>query len=220
MKAKLLKNPVRTAIKRMFKRGDVPGLDLRAKMDEPSILALLNQAMAAKVQKDLLLGKEQEALQRRPLSFSTFLYDRMLLEHGRLPAAAGQLVQLGNGLAALEEEQPYARLVFRTMGMTTPPYRPDEIQVVLKAHQFFLLCQGIWLNRMRRTPGSVLPSESALSNLADGGSCSIFEVLDELRLAFQQAPFVCDRLLRSLRPDCLAPGAQDGTAAGRDQQQQ
>ena len=128
-------------MKRMFKQGAVPGLDLGVKMDESSILALINQAMAEKVQKDLLLEQEQDALRRRPLSFSSFLYDRMLLEHGRLPVVGEQLVQLGNGLAALEEEQPYARLVFRTMGMTTPPYRPDELQVVLKAHQFFLLCR-------------------------------------------------------------------------------
>ena len=41
---------------------------------------------------------------------------------------------MSNGLAALEVNDPYAKILMRTLGMTTPPFRNDEINVVLRAH--------------------------------------------------------------------------------------
>ena len=39
-----------------------------------------------------------------------------------------------NGLAHFELNNKYAKLLNRLLGLTTPPLRNDEIQVVLKSH--------------------------------------------------------------------------------------
>ena len=41
---------------------------------------------------------------------------------------------MSNGLVSLEENNPYAKILMRTLGMSIPPYRNDEINVVLRSH--------------------------------------------------------------------------------------
>ena len=47
------------------------------------------------------------------------------------------------------------------------------------------------------------PAQEQLSNLETGGECSVFELIDELMEAFQNDRQLIDRLLSTLKPDCL-----------------
>jgi hypothetical protein len=47
------------------------------------------------------------------------------------------------------------------------------------------------------------PTEDQLNNIENGGVCSAFEIIDELKVAFEHDRQLIDRLLSTLKPDCL-----------------
>ena len=114
-----------------------------------------------------------------------------------------------NGLAALEDDHAYAKILMRMLGMTTPLYRYDEVQVVLKAHQFFIGCQEKWVKRVTEVDKEEAPSAEKLCNISNGGICSVFEIIDGLKEAFEHDKQMTDRLLSTLKPDNLAPSIRN-----------
>ena len=68
-----------------------------------------------------------DVLQRRPQLFHNYLYDQSLLKFGKYSLSAENIVKMCNGLTSLEDDDPYAKVLLRIMGMTVPPFRFDEI---------------------------------------------------------------------------------------------
>lgn len=94
----------------------------------------------------------------------------------------------------VKEIGPYNKLILRILGMTVPPQRQQEVQIILQAHLFFLQSQakhaGICTNE-----------------LYDGGFMNIFDLMDDISDAFQngseESVASCFHLLSSIRPNCL-----------------
>jgi hypothetical protein len=55
---------------------------------------------------------------------------------------------------------------------------------VLKANKFFILCQKKWIDRVVKEDNMEPPSAEDISNINNGGVCSAFEIIDELKDAF------------------------------------
>lgn len=71
--------------------------------------------------------------------------------------------------------------MFRLIGIAPPPYRHSEKQLVLQSIEFFKICQGIWVKDLSEQGlKEAILSEDKISNMDDGGLCSIFVIIDEL----------------------------------------
>lgn len=51
--------------------------------------------------------------------------------------------------------------------------------------EFFKKCQSKWVNRVINEDKMAPPSEYDLNNIHNGGVCSAFEIIDELKDAFE-----------------------------------
>ena len=49
-----------------------------------------------------------------------------------------------NGLTIEQKTNPFAHTLSNMIGMAVPPYRLDEIQIVLRCHLFFKMVQESW----------------------------------------------------------------------------
>ena len=98
------------------------------------------------------------------------------------------------------------------LGLGIPPLRLDEIQIVLRTHIFFKLVQDEWLTRLK-TNHTYLPlTKDSEANLNTGGDCLVFDVLDELKVAFRHDKEIQEHILTNLKPDILferRPDRQD-----------
>ena len=193
-------------VKNMLKLERKAHFDLTIKMPGDQILEYLNPILAQKVRTDIARSNEMDVLQRRPQLFHNYLYDQSLLKFGKYSLSAENIVKMCNGLTSLEDDDPYAKVLLRIMGMTVPPFRFDEIQVVLKSIQFFNKCQAKWVKRVVNEDRMAPPTEQELNNIHNGGVCSAFEIIDELKDAFEHDRQLIDRLLSTLKPDCLTIG--------------
>ena len=94
------------------------------------------------------------------------------------------LIQMTNGLNFEMKTSPFAHTLSNMIGMALPPYRLDEIQIVLRSHLFFKMVQESWLSRIKTNHKYLEVSKDDESNLVRGGNCSVFDILSELQLAF------------------------------------
>ena len=46
-------------------------------------------------------------------------------------------------------------------------------------------------------------TDDMYENLVNGGSCSVFDIIEELKVAFKDQPDVLKKLLLAMKPDCL-----------------
>lgn len=61
--------------------------------------------------------------------------------------------------------------------------------------------QESWVKKMRVNYSELEVTNDDESNVTDGGRCSIFEVIYELKKALINQPQFCERILLSLKPD-------------------
>lgn len=89
------------------------------------------------------------------------------------------------------------------IGMAVPPYRLDEIQIVLRSHLFFKMVQENWLTRIKTNNKYLEVTKDDESNLNRGGNCNIFDLLEELKAAFAHDKEIQERILFTIKPDIL-----------------
>ena len=140
------------------------------------------------MQEKVWVDIEQEGsdiVNRQAVPFHTFMYDMMIMKFGLQSIAIKTLIQLVNGLNFEMKANPYAHTMSNMIGMASPPYRLDEIQIVLRSHMFFKMVQENWIAKNRKNHAFLEIGKDDESNLHRGGNCSIFEILDELKIAFK-----------------------------------
>ncbi len=109
-----------------------------------------------------------------------------------------------NGLNYEQKSSPFAHTLSNMIGMAIPPYRLDEIQIVLRAHLFFKMVQENWIQKQKTNHKYNEITKEDESNLNRGGNCGIFEIIDELKTAFVHDKEIAQRICTSIRPDiCL-----------------
>lgn len=207
-----MKNPILTSIKKTL---SLPNHELTKdyyiSMDPAKILQLLDEIMREKVVKDL--ENEDGPIQSRHAApFHQFMYDSMIMRFGLQSIAIKTLIQMSNGLNSTKRKMQFAHLLNKMLGLGIPPLRLDEIQIVLRTHIFFKIVQEEWLTRLK-TNHSYLPlTKDSEANLDTGGDCLVFDMLDELKVAFRHDKEIQEHILTNLKPDVLfekRPDRQD-----------
>lgn len=94
------------------------------------------------------------------------------------------------------------------LGLAMPQMRLDEVQIVLRSHLFFKMTQQKWLRHMKEAHCDHETPQETISNLATGGECSIFFIINELQKAFASKD-ICENLILSLKPDLLMTKSED-----------
>lgn len=89
-----------------------------------------------------------------------------------------------NGLNIEMRTSPFAHTLSNVIGMALPPYRLDEIQIVLRSHLFFKMVQENWIYRVRTNQKYLELTKEDEMNVKKGGNCSIFDIIEELKAAF------------------------------------
>ena len=107
------------------------------------------------------------------------------MKFGLQSIAIKTLIQMTNGLNFEMKHNPFAHTLSNMIGMAVPPYRLDEIQIVLRSHLFFKMVQENWITKTRTNHKFLEITKEDESNLKRGGNCSIFEILDEIKVAFK-----------------------------------
>ena len=160
----------------------------------------MDQLIQDKVYFDLEIqsGPVQE---RKPVSFATFMFDSMLMQYGLYNIAIKILMQMVNGLKVMTSNTPFGYLIAQVCGLALPKLRQDEVQITLRCHTFFKIVQANWIKKMRVNFKELEISEYNESNMVNGGECSIFEILFELKKACKEHPSFAERVLSLLRPD-------------------
>ena len=97
----------------------------------------------------------------------------------------------------------FAHLLNKMLGLGVPPLRLDEIQIVLRTHIFFRSVQEEWINRTRTNHKYLELNKDNEPNLNTGGDVLIFDVLEEIKIAFKHDKEIQERLLTNLKPDIL-----------------
>ena len=77
------------------------------------------------------------------------MYDVMIMKFGLQSIAIKTLIQMTNGLNFELKNSPFAHTLSNMIGMAVPPYRLDEIQIVLRSHLFFKMVQENWMTRIK-----------------------------------------------------------------------
>ena len=110
--------------------------DYHIAMMPTKIYDLMDNVMQEKVWIDL--ESESGSLENRSaVPFHTFMYDVMIMKFGLQSIAIKTLIQMTNGLNMEMGKSPFAHTLSNMIGMAVPPYRLDEIQIVLRSHLFF-----------------------------------------------------------------------------------
>ena len=137
------------------------------------------------------------------MPFHTFMYDCMIMRYGLQSIAIKTLIQLTNGLN-FEKKSPFAHTLSNMIGMAVPPFRLDEVQIVLRSHLFFKMAQENWIARIKKMNNKAIEvTREDESNLKRGGNCSVFDLLEELKVALVGDKVMQERILTSLKPDVL-----------------
>jgi len=69
------------------------------------------------------------------------MYDVMIMRFGLSSIAIKTLIQMTNGLDFELKSNPFAHTLSNMIGMAIPPFRLDEIQIILRSHLFFKMVQ-------------------------------------------------------------------------------
>ena len=77
------------------------------------------------------------------------MYDVMIMKFGLQSIAIKTLIQMTNGLTFEMKANPFAHTLANMIGMAVPPYRLDEVQIVLRSHLFFRMVQEKWMHRIK-----------------------------------------------------------------------
>ena len=123
------------------------------------------------------------------------MYDVMIMKFGLQSIAIKTLIQMTNGLNLEMKTSPFAHTLSNMIGMAVPPYRLDEIQIVLRSHLFFRMVQEKWIQRIKTNHKQLHIGKDDESNLIRGGNCGIFDINDELKVAFKDDKEVMERIL-------------------------
>ena len=71
----------------------------------------------------------------------------------------------------------------------------------MRCHIFFTAIQKKWIKRAKAMNLEI--TDDMYENMVNGGSCSVFDIIEELKVAFKDQPDVLKRLLLAMKPDCL-----------------
>ena len=74
---------------------------------------------------------------------------------------------------------------------------------MLRTHIFFRDTQEVWLNRVKTNHKYLVINKDNEANLSTGGDVLIFDVLEEIKIAFKHDKEIQERLLTNLKPDIL-----------------
>ena len=131
------------------------------------------------------------------------MYDVMIMKFGLQSIAIKTLIQMTNGLNFELKNSPFAHTLSNMIGMAVPPYRLDEIQIVLRSHLFFKMVQENWMTRIKTNHKYLDIPKDHESNLVRGGFCGVFDLLEELKVAFKDDKEIQERILTTVKPDLL-----------------
>ena len=148
-----MKNPIISAIKKTLKLGAKKNKrmmkDYQIAMVPNKIYELMDNVMQEKVWIDI--ETESGGIENRSaVPFHTFMYDVMIMKFGLQSIAIKTLIQMTNGLNYEMKSNPFAHTLSNMIGMAVPPYRLDEIQIVLRSHMFFKMVQESWINKTKK----------------------------------------------------------------------
>ena len=73
----------------------------------------------------------------------------------------------------------------------------------MRTHIFFRDTQEVWLNRVKTNHKYLVINKDNEANLSTGGDVLIFDVLEEIKIAFKHDKEIQERLLTNLKPDIL-----------------
>eukprot|EP00347_Sterkiella_histriomuscorum_P023774 403333433 len=197
------KNPILQIIKQSFsekfqKQMSQSPIDLKQKMVEPNIIKLIEEAMDSKVKADLDQDLLQSCEERDYQMFTTYMYDSLLMQYGLKTIANKNIIMINNGLKSFEQ-YPYGNLISRILGISEPYFMRDSVSIIVRAHLFFKEVQQDWVKRLTKMNQKV--SEETVNNLKNGGECMIFDIIDELRIAFKDDKELTERILSNIKPD-------------------
>ena len=202
----LMKNPIISAIKKTLtlseKKNKKLPKDYHIAMVPTKIYEIMDNVMQEKVWIDL----ESEAgplESRAAIPFHTFMYDVMIMKFGLQSIAIKTLIQLTNGLTFEMKTCPFAHTLSNMIGMAVPPYRLDEIQIVLRSHLFFIMVQENYIHKIKTNHKQLQITKDDESNLMRGGNCGIFDLMDELKIAFKDDKEIQEKILMTIKPDLL-----------------
>lgn len=82
------------------------------------------------------------------------------------------------------KQNRFAHTLSNVIGMALPPYRLDEIQIVLRSHLFFKMVQDSWMYRIKMNNKYLEVTKEDEQNVKMGGNCNIFDIIEELKVAF------------------------------------
>ena len=74
---------------------------------------------------------------------------------------------------------------------------------MLRSHLFFKMVQETWLAKTRKNHKFLELTKDDEENMNRGGTCNIFDLIDELKFAFKDDKEIQERVLMHLRPDCV-----------------
>ena len=202
----IMKNPILSAIKKTLKLSAKKNKkmlkDFKIAMVPNKIFELMDNVMQEKVWIDI--EQEADSIENRSaVPFHTFMYDVMIMKFGLQSIAIKTLIQMTNGLNYEMKQNPFAHSLSNMIGMAAPPYRLDEIQIVLRSHMFFKMVQESWITKTKRSHNFLEISKEDEQNLNRGGNCGIFELIDELKIAFKDDKEIQDRVITTIKPDCI-----------------
>lgn len=110
-----------------------------------------------------------------------------------------------NGLRVYRK-YPFASLLNDMLGLSEDPLRNDAAAVVIRCHLIFKMVQGDWLKLMKENYTEIYSKvkKEDISNLNNGGYCSIFEIYNALQMAFDasQKEYM-HKLMLAFKPDKL-----------------
>lgn len=207
-----MKNPIISAIKKTLKLNEKNNKklpkDYNIAMVPSKIYELMDNVMQEKVWVDL--ESEGSTLENRSaVPFHTFMYDVMIMKFGLQSIAIKTLIQMTNGLNFEQKSNPFAHTMSNMLGMAVPPYRLDEIQIVLRSHLLFKMAQENWMQRVKVNHKYLEITKEDESNIHRGGNCSIFDLLEELKFAFKDDKEIQERIMGSIKPDILLKSTPD-----------
>ena len=98
-------------------------------------------------------------------------------------------------------DQPFGYKLAQLCSLALPDLRYDEINVIMRSFMFFKVVQEQWLKRTKEKFNYLEITDDNDWNLINGGECSIFELMFELKKAMSDDIESQARVMTSLKPD-------------------
>ena len=68
---------------------------------------------------------------------------------------------------------------------------------------FFKMVQDSWMQKTKKNHDYLTFKKDDEANLVRGGNCNIFEIIDEIKIAFKDDKELQERIVTTLKPDNL-----------------